>query len=311
MKTHARYYIGGGILMLLVFSLLYVSSRESPVGKNSETKDAVSAVPSENKASENIPAIVKESHADFIASIEDPDQRARYEAYTKTKRYQELVERTFKSLEERGITLPSPEERAKKRELNKRRLDAAIDQIRESRASNERQRALFTKIRDDLRLNLDESREQSARRKRWLDKILSETPTDTPIEPSLSEPRPDVPQTPQTETVASFVPDTFREAFTEQVFDWNTDIEAQYADVILATHFSQAEFEEFFPTDAARQMLHERQAQMHAEIAQRVERVLTEDTSNRAEKLSIIRQTLSVNWSPDIAESVLEHLSLE
>lgn len=308
MRTHARYYIGGGILMLLVFSLLYIFSRESPVGKNSETKDAVSVVPSENKASENIPAIVKESHADFIASIEDPDQRARYEAYTKTKRYQVLVRRTLKSLEEKGITLPSPEERAKKRERNKQRLDAALDQIRESQASDERQRARFTKIRDDLRRKLEESREQSARRKQWLDKILSATPTDTPIEPSMSEPRLDVPQTPQTEPVASFVPGTFREAFTEQVLEWTADIEAQYADVLNVPHLRPEEFDQLFPTEDARAELHERQAHLRAEIAQRVERVLTEAPGNRAEKLAIIRETLTENWSPDLAESVLERL---
>ena len=49
---------------------------------------------------------------------------------------------------------------------------------------------------------------------------------------------------------------------------------------------------------------------MQADIARRVQGFLAEDTGNREEKLSIIRQMLSENWSPDIAEGVLERLKI-
>ena len=141
-------------------------------------------------------------------------------------------------------------------------------------------------------------------------------PTDTPIKPSHSETIPDIPQTPQTETpelnpvseVASFVPDTFRGAFTEHVLEWNSEIDAQYADVLNVPHLSPAEFDEYFPTEDARAELQARQAQMLAVIAQRVEQVLTEDTGNRSEKLSIIRQTLTENWGDEMANGVIERL---
>ena len=141
-------------------------------------------------------------------------------------------------------------------------------------------------------------------------------PTDTPIEPSYSETIPDIPQTPQREGAeldfvsegTSFVPDTFRGAFTERILDWNADIDAQYADVLSVSHLSLEEFDEYFPTEASREQLQTRQQQMQARIAQRVQRVLTEDTGNREEKLSIIRETLSKNWGPDIADGILEKL---
>ena len=310
MRKKARYYIGGGLLILLVLSFLYLFNRESPVGKNSENNAVASAMPSENKASENIPAIVKESHTDFIASIEDPVRRARYEAYTKTKRYQELVDRTLKSLEERGITFPSPEERAKRKELNKQRRDAAMNQIRESQASNVRKRAKYTQFRDDLQREMEEIREQSARRQQWLDKILSDPRSlpdnETPHQQADSSERIiDAPEIHRSEhTTGELPPSTWQETLTTYM----SEIDAQYADVIIVSHLRPEEFDEYFPTKASREQLQARQAQMQSEIAQRIQRILTEDTGNREEKLSIIRQTLSENWNPDIAESVLEQL---
>ena len=99
--------------------------------------------------------------------------------------------------------------------------------------------------------------------------------------------------------------------FTSQLSDWNADFDDQYLDVIVAPYLSQEEFEAFFPTDASRAELKIRQQEMQSEIAARVEKFLEGNPGSRSEKLTIIRQTLSANWSPDIAESVLEQLSLE
>lgn len=109
-------------------------------------------------------------------------------------------------------------------------------------------------------------------------------------------------------TPHDWTPDTFRDSFTKQVLDWNDDFDTQYLDVVTAPYFSQEEFEGFFPTESAREILKDRQDQMQTDIARRVQGLLAEDTGNREEKLSIIRQTLSENWSPDIADGVLERL---
>ena len=308
----ARYYIGGGILLLLVISLLYIFSRVSPVGKNSETNDEVSAVPSENKASEEIPAIVKESHAAFMATVEDPDQRARYEAYTKTQRYRDMLKRTRKQLEEQGYTFTDPEERARKKALNKQRLDAAMARAQERQAYFERQNAHFAQIREELRLNMAESRERSARRKQWMDKILSdprslpEHESESPHQQADSSDRIiDAPEThPSEHTTDDPSPFTWQETLSKSV----SEITEKYPAVSITPYLTPKEFEEFFPTEDSRVQLQARQQQMQAEMVQRVKQVLAEDPGNREEKLSVIRQTLTENWSPDIAESVLEQL---
>lgn len=102
----------------------------------------------------------------------------------------------------------------------------------------------------------------------------------------------------------------WHETLETQLSSLKREIEDEYISVIVAPYLSREEFDEFFPTDASRAELKNRQQEMHADIAARVERFLAEDTGNRSEKLTIIRQTLSENWSPDIAESVLEQLDL-
>ena len=109
-------------------------------------------------------------------------------------------------------------------------------------------------------------------------------------------------------TPHDWTPDTFRDSFTKQVLDWNVDFEDQYLNVVVSQSLSPEEFDAFFPTDASRAELKNRQQEMQSEIAARVERFLAEDTGNREEKLTIIRQTLTENWSPDIADGVLERL---
>lgn len=128
-----------------------------------------------------------------------------------------------------------------------------------------------------------------------------------PIEAEIPDPEDflDISSAPE---VPAFLPDTFRDTFTEQVLDWNTDFNEAYRDIVLVPHLTQDEFAEFYPTEESRQILQTRQQQMQAEIAQRVEDLLFEDTGNREEKLSIIHKTLSENWSPDIADGVLERL---
>ena len=106
----------------------------------------------------------------------------------------------------------------------------------------------------------------------------------------------------------AFDPDQWERAFLSQVLDWNDDFDTQYLDVVTAPYFSQAEFEELFPTESAREILKDRQDQMQADIKRRVQGLLAEDTGNRKEKLTIIHKTLSENWSPNIADGVLERL---
>ena len=131
--------------------------------------------------------------------------------------------------------------------------------------------------------------------------------------PSLDiPPNPSTPEQqisdPTIHTGETFIPDLFQESFISQTLDWNADFDDQYLDVLVAPYLSREEYEEFYPTEASRAQLKNRQQQMQVEIADRVQRFLAEDTGNREEKLSIIRQTLSENWSPDIANGVLERL---
>ena len=109
-------------------------------------------------------------------------------------------------------------------------------------------------------------------------------------------------------TGETFIPDLFQSSFISQTLDWNADFDERYLDVVLAPYLTPEEFEEFFPTEESRQMLQACQEQMQTDIKNRVEKLLSEDTGNRAEKLAIIRETLSENWGPDLAEGVLEKL---
>ena len=107
----------------------------------------------------------------------------------------------------------------------------------------------------------------------------------------------------------TFSPDAFRDSFTLQVSTWTTEIDAQYLDVLLTPYLTQEEFEEFFPTEESRRVLQVRQAQMQADIAERVQNALSDDTpGTRREKLAIIQKTLSENWSEELADSIIEHL---
>ena len=107
----------------------------------------------------------------------------------------------------------------------------------------------------------------------------------------------------------TFSPDAFRDSFTSQISTWTADIDAQYLDVLLTPYLTQEEFEEFFPTEESRRALQVRQAQMQADIAERVQNALSDDTpGTRREKLAIIQKTLSENWSEELADSIIERL---
>lgn len=93
-----------------------------------------------------------------------------------------------------------------------------------------------------------------------------------------------------------------------RVQEWHDALYKDYFDVIVVQELTQEEMNTFFPTPEAQRYLQTQQAELQTELAARAERLLSEDTENREEKLSIIRQTLSENWSPDIADGVLERL---
>ena len=113
----------------------------------------------------------------------------------------------------------------------------------------------------------------------------------------------------ESEALRESASETFdRNALINTVTKWQEDINKSYADVLVVEDLTSEAFDKFFSTEATRSELQSRRAQMQAEIAQRVQRVLAEDTRDREEKLAIIRETLSENWSPDLAERVMEQL---
>ena len=128
----------------------------------------------------------------------------------------------------------------------------------------------------------------------------------TPTMDEAFQPPPNLP----TENLGiTFTADEWQDTFMSEVSDWDSDLSELYPNVFTAQLLSSEEFDVVFPTEASRQILESRQQQMQSEIVQRVENFLSNDTpGNREEKLSIIRQTLSENWSPDIADSVIEQL---
>ena len=94
-----------------------------------------------------------------------------------------------------------------------------------------------------------------------------------------------------------------------QVTEWNITLMDQFPDASIASYLTPDEFEASFPTEESRQMLKSQTEQMRSEIVQRVKNFLSEDTTgNRAEKLFIIRQTLSEIWSPGITDNIIEQL---
>ena len=129
----------------------------------------------------------------------------------------------------------------------------------------------------------------------------------TPTANEVFQPQP--PNLPTENLGIAFTAVEWQDTFISEVSDWNSDFSELYPNVFTAQLLSSEEFDVVFPTDASRQMLRLRQQQMQSEIAQRVENFLSTDTpGNREEKLSIIRQTLSENWGPDISDSVIEQL---
>ena len=107
----------------------------------------------------------------------------------------------------------------------------------------------------------------------------------------------------------TFSPEAFRDSFSRQLSTWMADIDVEYLDVVFTSDLTQSELEKLFPTEESRMALQARRAQMNVDIAEHVQRILADDNpGNRDQKLSIIRQMLSENWSPDIADGVLERL---
>lgn len=96
-----------------------------------------------------------------------------------------------------------------------------------------------------------------------------------------------------------------------RVQEWHDALYEDYFHVILIQDLTQEEINTVFPTPEAQRSLQTQQADLQTELAARAEHLLSESPGNRAEKLTIIRQTLSENWSPDIAENVMEQLREE
>ena len=78
--------------------------------------------------------------------------------------------------------------------------------------------------------------------------------------------------------------------------------------MVLIQDLTHEEINTVFSTPEAQRYLQTQQADLQTELAARAERLLSEDTENREEKLTYIRETLSKNWGEEIAASVIERL---
>ncbi len=97
----------------------------------------------------------------------------------------------------------------------------------------------------------------------------------------------------------------------ERVQEWHDALYQDYFDVILIKELTQEEINTAFPTPESQRYLQTQVSHLQTELASRAERLLSEETGNRAEKLSIIRETLSENWGTDVADGVLEQLTAD
>lgn len=136
----------------------------------------------------------------------------------------------------------------------------------------------------------------------------TDTFSDTP-EGSLTSPT-EVSEPTQSDARRESAPETFvRDTFRNELTQWQGGINSSYADVLQAKDLTSEAFDSLYPTESSRKELQARQRQMQADIANRVQRFLSDNThGSRDEKLSIIREALTENWGADLAKSVLEQL---
>ena len=262
----------------------------------------------DKETSENVSAFLEVHQKEYLAK-QDPALREKYAELFKTETFQDILDRALTDVHKSGSTSPLSQQNIDRKEKYKL-IEDKINRLKERQSYIEHKRVEYTQIKDDLQRNLEESRARSERRKRWLSKYLTTTGSLPDLGTSDQQAAPSQPtveshHTHQSENPTSEpAPSTWEADLTTYVLDMTE----KYPIVSITPYLTETELGEFFPTEESRAQLRVRQEQMQSEITERIQSFLSEDTSNRKEKLSIIRQTLSENWSPDIAEGVLERL---
>ncbi len=105
---------------------------------------------------------------------------------------------------------------------------------------------------------------------------------------------------------------TWQEHLKREISDLKMEIRKKYPGAFAIPYLTQEELGHLYPTESDRMALENQKQQMQNAITLHVQNVLSEDTSsNRAEKLALIRDTLSENWDADFAEAVIRQLQQE
>ena len=105
---------------------------------------------------------------------------------------------------------------------------------------------------------------------------------------------------------------TWQEHLKREVSDLKLEIRKKYPGAFAIPYLTQEELGHLYPTESDRMALENQKQQMQNAITLHVQNVLSEDTpGNRAEKLDLIRDTLSEDWDADFAEAVIRQLQQE
>ena len=139
--------------------------------------------------------------------------------------------------------------------------------------------------------------------------IVKEEPVDavTPEELRFLSRPPPLSALVKPDMTASALP--WHDLLTSALRKWEKDFFDSYPNALSVTFFSAEEFAEVFPTERDRQFLRDEQNRMLIDITQRVEELLSSDTSaSWEEKLSITENVLSQYWGTSFAESIINRL---
>ena len=94
-----------------------------------------------------------------------------------------------------------------------------------------------------------------------------------------------------------------------QLQSWRKDVDKKYFDVLISQYMTPAEFEKFFPTEAERQQLQRRTAELRKSVVSKVREVISGvKGATPGQKRQLARELVSANYGKDFAESVLKAL---
>ena len=143
--------------------------------------------------------------------------------------------------------------------------------------------------------------------------VPSESPSVSPVSPSGDiEPSSTVTEVvapSQPSAVSTFDPVRSVASAYAAFRPFRADLDKKYFDVVVSQYMTPAEFEKFFPTEAERQQLQRRTAELRKSVVSKVREVISGvKGATPGQKRQLARELVSANYGKDFAESVLKAL---